>query len=201
MCRRSAAALCSRLAARWARIAQLEQQRSFCDVQQRLLLASSTAPRPHYQLLPHSPSPSSKQHNAAASDGSVPLFYPSFAHPYSSHAKPPHSHHSPSAHAPSSDAAVATQPSGHAHHKKHHARATAHTHEPEGHMSDADILKRLAGYLWPADKPEYKRRVAGALGLLVASKVLNVQVINPAGGSVFRYFLHSIVQAKFSTCR
>jgi hypothetical protein len=43
-------------------------------------------------------------------------------------------------------------------------------------MSDRQILGTLAGYLWPADNPEFRSRVLGALGLLVASKLLNVQV-------------------------
>jgi hypothetical protein len=30
-------------------------------------------------------------------------------------------------------------------------------------------------YLWPHDRPELKTRVVGALGLLVAAKVANVQ--------------------------
>ena len=41
---------------------------------------------------------------------------------------------------------------------------------------DASILLSLSKYLWPADKPEYKLRVAGAVGLLISSKVINVQV-------------------------
>lgn len=50
-------------------------------------------------------------------------------------------------------------------------------HEVAGEgLSDSAILHNLVGYLWPADKPEHKRRVLGALGLLVGSKVLNVQV-------------------------
>ncbi|KAG0585767.1 hypothetical protein M758_2G035900 [Ceratodon purpureus] len=48
--------------------------------------------------------------------------------------------------------------------------------EPEKAVADARILRSLASYLWPKDNPEFRRRVALALSLLVASKVLNVQV-------------------------
>ena len=43
--------------------------------------------------------------------------------------------------------------------------------EPETVVADARILKSLASYLWPKDNPEFRRRVALALSLLVASKV------------------------------
>lgn len=43
--------------------------------------------------------------------------------------------------------------------------------EPEKAVADARILKSLASYLWPKDNPEFRRRVALALSLLVASKV------------------------------
>lgn len=43
--------------------------------------------------------------------------------------------------------------------------------EPEKTVADARILKSLASYLWPKDNPEFRRRVALALTLLVASKV------------------------------
>lgn len=43
--------------------------------------------------------------------------------------------------------------------------------EPENTVADARILKSLASYLWPKDNPEFRRRVALALSLLVASKV------------------------------
>jgi|APGre2960657404_1045060.scaffolds.fasta_scaffold23240_2 hypothetical protein len=42
-------------------------------------------------------------------------------------------------------------------------------------LSDAAILRRLTRYLWPADRPEYRRRVAGALSLLVFSKLMSIQ--------------------------
>jgi hypothetical protein len=41
---------------------------------------------------------------------------------------------------------------------------------------DAAILRNLTRYLWPADNTEMKARVVAALGLLVASKALNIQV-------------------------
>jgi len=44
--------------------------------------------------------------------------------------------------------------------------------DPEKTVADARILKNLASYLWPKDNPEFRRRVALALSLLVASKVL-----------------------------
>ncbi|KIZ04396.1 ATP-binding cassette, subfamily B, bacterial [Monoraphidium neglectum] len=43
-------------------------------------------------------------------------------------------------------------------------------------MSDRQILSTLATYLWPKENPEYKGRIALAMGLLVASKLLTVQV-------------------------
>ncbi|GBG67738.1 hypothetical protein CBR_g866 [Chara braunii] len=43
-------------------------------------------------------------------------------------------------------------------------------------VADARILRTLVTYLWPADNPEFRRRVVISLGLLVGSKVLNVQV-------------------------
>lgn len=43
-------------------------------------------------------------------------------------------------------------------------------------LRDAAILRRLAGYLWPADNPEFKARVVAASGLLVAAKLANVSV-------------------------
>eukprot|EP00897_Mesotaenium_endlicherianum_P000334 jgi/Mesen1/10300/ME000079S09717 len=42
--------------------------------------------------------------------------------------------------------------------------------------ADMKILQTLGEYLWPKDNGEYRRRVVLAMGLLVASKVLNVQV-------------------------
>ena len=41
---------------------------------------------------------------------------------------------------------------------------------------DFNILRTLGGYLWSDERPEAKTRVAGALGLLVASKAANVSV-------------------------
>lgn len=43
--------------------------------------------------------------------------------------------------------------------------------DPEKTVADARILKSLASYLWPKDNPEFRRRVALALSLLVFSKV------------------------------
>ena len=38
------------------------------------------------------------------------------------------------------------------------------------------ILRNLTGYLWPSDNPGLRARVVTALGLLVASKALSIQV-------------------------
>jgi hypothetical protein len=43
-------------------------------------------------------------------------------------------------------------------------------------MTDREILASLATYLWPKGNSEFKGRIAAALGLLVASKLLTVQV-------------------------
>ncbi|KAK6931859.1 ABC transporter type 1, transmembrane domain [Dillenia turbinata] len=43
-------------------------------------------------------------------------------------------------------------------------------------VADINILRTLAKYLWLKDNLEFRLRVIGALGLLVAAKVLNVQV-------------------------
>ncbi len=43
-------------------------------------------------------------------------------------------------------------------------------------MSDSEILGRLWRFVMPADKPQFRTRVAASMGLLVASKGLNVMV-------------------------
>jgi hypothetical protein len=43
-------------------------------------------------------------------------------------------------------------------------------------LSDEQILRQLFTYVWPKDNPEFKRRVSGALVLLLASKICNIQV-------------------------
>ncbi|KAG2449672.1 hypothetical protein HYH02_005201 [Chlamydomonas schloesseri] len=43
-------------------------------------------------------------------------------------------------------------------------------------LSDAQILRRLVGYLWPKDNPEFRGRVVAATGLLVTAKLLNINV-------------------------
>ncbi len=43
-------------------------------------------------------------------------------------------------------------------------------------MPDRQILKTLAGYIMSADQPGLRSRIAVAMGLLVASKVLTIQV-------------------------
>ena len=62
---------------------------------------------------------------------------------------------------------------------------------------DAAILRNLTRYLWPADNTEMKARVVAALGLLVASKALNIQVrfpqtlIYPAAAQRRPHVLHA----------
>ncbi|KAL2633717.1 hypothetical protein R1flu_005196 [Riccia fluitans] len=43
-------------------------------------------------------------------------------------------------------------------------------------IADMRILRTLSAYLWPKENPEFRRRVLVSLGLLIGSKVLNVQV-------------------------
>ncbi|GFR45594.1 hypothetical protein Agub_g6989, partial [Astrephomene gubernaculifera] len=43
-------------------------------------------------------------------------------------------------------------------------------------LSDTQILRRLVGYLWPRDNPEFRRRVVAASCLLVVAKILNINV-------------------------
>ena len=38
------------------------------------------------------------------------------------------------------------------------------------------MVKALAGYVWPADNPEVRKRVGVALGLLVGAKLVNTSV-------------------------
>jgi ATP-binding cassette, subfamily B (MDR/TAP), member 7 len=46
-----------------------------------------------------------------------------------------------------------------------------------GHKMDHwKIMRTMGSYLWPQDRPRAKRRVVGALSLLVSAKLLNVQV-------------------------
>ena len=47
-------------------------------------------------------------------------------------------------------------------------------------LSDRHILRQLLVHLWPKDNPEFRTRVVGALGLLVGSKLLNIQVHHTA---------------------
>ena len=49
-------------------------------------------------------------------------------------------------------------------------------------LTDWQIVKQLAGYVWPKDNPDYRWRVAGASVLLVGSKALNVTVSKGRGG-------------------
>ncbi|WVQ84811.1 iron-sulfur clusters transporter ATM1, mitochondrial [Cryptococcus sp. DSM 104549] len=47
---------------------------------------------------------------------------------------------------------------------------------PSQDKTDWSIIVKLAGNIWPRDNPKVKLRVIGALTLLVAGKILNVQV-------------------------
>ncbi|CAM6119974.1 unnamed protein product [Calypogeia fissa] len=60
--------------------------------------------------------------------------------------------------------------------------------------ADLQILRTLSSYLWPDDNPEFRRRVLIALGLLVGSKVLNVQV-----PFLFKYAIDSLSTAVGAT--
>lgn len=51
------------------------------------------------------------------------------------------------------------------------------------------VIRKLAGYLWPADDPAIKKRVIAALGLLGASKVLSVSV-----PFLFKYAIDNLSQ-------
>lgn len=62
---------------------------------------------------------------------------------------------------------VASEPLGK---EKDPAAAQAKIDE-EKQVADLQILGTLSVYLWPKDRPDFKRRVAFALSLLVASKV------------------------------
>ena len=46
----------------------------------------------------------------------------------------------------------------------------------ESRVSSLDIVKKMAGYVWPKDRKEIKQRVVVSLGLLVLAKMVNVSV-------------------------
>lgn len=46
----------------------------------------------------------------------------------------------------------------------------------ESRVSSVDIVKKMAGYVWPKDRKEIKQRVVASLGLLVLAKMVNVSV-------------------------
>lgn len=51
------------------------------------------------------------------------------------------------------------------------------SHEQRGaQMSDAEIIRKLWGFVVPTDKPEFRTRVGISMAFLVASKGLNVAV-------------------------
>ena len=49
-------------------------------------------------------------------------------------------------------------------------------HDAEEHLSDTEVLKEVWAYIKPSTSKETSRRVSAAVALLVASKLLNVQV-------------------------
>ena len=54
------------------------------------------------------------------------------------------------------------------------------SHEQRGaQMSDAEIIRKLWGFVVPTDKPEFRTRVGISMAFLVASKGLNVAVSAP----------------------
>lgn len=59
--------------------------------------------------------------------------------------------------------------------KRPQEKATA-GHDASSGLTDAEILRRLAQYVWPRDNSEYTWRIMAAMGLLVGAKVLNVAV-------------------------
>jgi hypothetical protein len=48
--------------------------------------------------------------------------------------------------------------------------------KPSTELTDKQIVGNLLGYVWPAGNTEFKVRVIGAVGLLLGSKLLNIQV-------------------------
>jgi ATP-binding cassette, subfamily B (MDR/TAP), member 7 len=48
--------------------------------------------------------------------------------------------------------------------------------KPSTELTDKQIVGNLLGYVWPAGNAEFKVRVIGAVGLLLGSKLLNIQV-------------------------
>lgn len=70
----------------------------------------------------------------------------------------------------------ATQCMSHAWPPLHNLRHYASPPSPPKEMSERDILRRLAGFMLHDSGAELKMRLATAMGLLVASKAINVQV-------------------------
>jgi hypothetical protein len=56
------------------------------------------------------------------------------------------------------------------------ASAPLKEHEQDSEPSERYILKQLLVHVWPPDNLEFRGRVVGALGLLLGSKLLNIQV-------------------------
>jgi hypothetical protein len=54
--------------------------------------------------------------------------------------------------------------------------ATSKHNESSLKPSDQKIVQNLLVHIWPSDNPEFRWRVVGALGLLIGSKFLNIQV-------------------------
>ena len=72
-----------------------------------------------------------------------------------------------------------------------HGPLLAHEQGEQG-MTDWQIIRQLANYVWPKDNPEYRWRVAGATVLLVGAKALNVTVRQSAMTANSIYHLPSV---------
>ena len=77
------------------------------------------------------------------------------------------------------------------------------SHEQRGtQMSDAEIIKKLWGFVVPNDKPEFRTRVGISMAFLVASKGLNVAVSSPQPPAFspqsLAYYLHATLREVLS---
>ncbi|KAG9510460.1 ATP-binding cassette sub-family B member 7, mitochondrial, partial [Fragariocoptes setiger] len=56
-----------------------------------------------------------------------------------------------------------------------HAGANGNGNTPKQAVSNRQIITRMFMYIWPKDRPDIKRRVIIALGLMIAGKVISIQ--------------------------
>lgn len=61
-------------------------------------------------------------------------------------------------------------------HSSTYSRVKGKLGKDESAVTTSDMVKALAGYVWPADNPEVRKRVGVALGLLVGAKLVNTSV-------------------------